>query len=504
MQDNPFNIVTVSDDIEETLHHIYRSDSLRLLSFVNWPHHDVSRESLALAGFYFVTEVNGDSTDKVRCAWCSVEIENWAAGHCPITEHLRYFPTCQYAIDVAEKYRSRITESQFANNDLLRHTNISELGIQSHRPPVQPKYSTFKSRLDTYGPWPASHPQTPESLATAGFYYSGLNDQVRCFHCDVVLCYWEPTDDPWTEHAKWLPECGFLNLIKTRDFIDQCVNSRTETQIVERRVGNSSVRNVRPPVVTEADVEQFMGSPCAMVALNCGLQPDRIRRAIRIKLRRTGIPFNSASNLIDAALNEQVNETPFGMPALRSYSWCASSSSSSHYPVDDAAIDEVTRMIINSALTDDSLEAPRPPPPTSINIWDTGMRNRHVRDEFAETRENIEVINESNDESDDVEEPDLIPENVIIKNESEADVNLIISPEDLQKAALSESGVISLAQENKLLRDARTCKICLDSEVSVVFLPCGHLVSCIACATGLLQCPICRGNIKGIVRTYLS
>lgn len=34
---------------------------------------------------------------------------------------------------------------------------------------------------------------------------------------------------------------------------------------------------------------------------------------------------------------------------------------------------------------------------------------------------------------------------------------------------------LSLEEENRKLKDARLCKVCLDEEVGVVFLPCGHL-----------------------------
>lgn len=36
---------------------------------------------------------------------------------------------------------------------------------------------------------------------------------------------------------------------------------------------------------------------------------------------------------------------------------------------------------------------------------------------------------------------------------------------------------LSLEEENRKLKDARLCKICLDEEVAVVYLPCGHLGS---------------------------
>ena len=48
-----------------------------------------------------------------------------------------------------------------------------------------------------------------KQMATAGFYYTGTNDQVRCFWCGIELRN-EPGDDPWCEHARYSPICpGF-------------------------------------------------------------------------------------------------------------------------------------------------------------------------------------------------------------------------------------------------------------------------------------------------------
>ena len=63
---------------------------------------------------------------------------------------------------------------------------------------------------------------------------------------------------------------------------------------------------------------------------------------------------------------------------------------------------------------------------------------------------------------------------------------------------------VDLEMENRRLKDQRTCKICMDREIGVVFLPCGHLISCVQCAPALKDCPLCRQPIHGTVKTYMS
>lgn len=47
------------------------------------------------------------------------------------------------------------------------------------------------------------------------------------------------------------------------------------------------------------------------------------------------------------------------------------------------------------------------------------------------------------------------------------------------------------------------CKICYTNSIELVFLPCGHSVSCLSCAERLHDCPFCRETITTRIRTYL-
>ncbi|KAK7107413.1 E3 ubiquitin-protein ligase XIAP-like [Littorina saxatilis] len=73
----------------------------------------------------------------------------------------------------------------------------------------------------------------------------------------------------------------------------------------------------------------------------------------------------------------------------------------------------------------------------------------------------------------------------------------------LPSSSDTETGEASeLVAENSEMRQQRMCKICLDKESSIVFLPCGHLVSCPECSPALKHCPMCRQRVKGRVRAF--
>ena len=69
----------------------------------------------------------------------------------------------------------------------------------------------------------------------------------------------------------------------------------------------------------------------------------------------------------------------------------------------------------------------------------------------------------------------------------------------------------TLLQKNKVMekqikdfKESQLCQICMDKERCVALRPCGHLMSCEACAPFLKNCPICRIPVKGYFKIYHS
>lgn len=98
------------------------------------------------------------------------------------------------------------------------------------------------------------------------------------------------------------------------------------------------------------------------------------------------------------------------------------------------------------------------------------------------------------------------------RNKMAAQVNdgKLIVELDRIKAAYNSKQKLTQEQEKRLgdvrlehqrMKEARTCKVCLDREASIAFMPCGHLVCCSVCGPAMRSCPICRELIKGTVKT---
>lgn len=81
--------------------------------------------------------------------------------------------------------------------------------------------------------------------------------------------------------------------------------------------------------------------------------------------------------------------------------------------------------------------------------------------------------------------------------------DIFVQP-DIRSLPTGDIAALPMEEQLRKLLEERMCKVCMDREVSIVFIPCGHLVVCKDCAPSLRKCPICRGTIKGTVRTFLS
>lgn len=52
------------------------------------------------------------------------------------------------------------------------------------------------------------------------------------------------------------------------------------------------------------------------------------------------------------------------------------------------------------------------------------------------------------------------------------------------------------------LIDLKLCKICLDEIKNTVFIPCGHIATCLSCGKSLKKCPFCRDSISNLIQIF--
>ena len=67
-----------------------------------------------------------------------------------------------------------------------------------------------KNRLETFKRWSRHIKVSPQDLAKAGFFFTGLADRVMCVFCKGALRNWDEGDVPIFEHRKHFPKCRLV------------------------------------------------------------------------------------------------------------------------------------------------------------------------------------------------------------------------------------------------------------------------------------------------------
>nr|XP_046261254.1 E3 ubiquitin-protein ligase XIAP [Scatophagus argus] len=327
-----------------------RSEEARLQTFSSWPSGGpVGPRDLAQAGFYYLGK-----NDRVQCFCCGGMLGGWEAGDTAWGEHTKHFSNCFFILghDVGNIPFEGGTEEENWNSRQHASTRVH--------------MGSFEERLASFAG--VELPVNRERLARAGFYSTGTGDNVLCFHCGGGLKGWQPEEDPWEEHAKYYPGCGFLLAEKGQEFINSI-----QLQDPQHNRATSSHQNG-----FSGDRNDVLRCEMAQKALEVGLEPSVVERTILEKIGRTGSGYSSLEALMEDCLNDRTHS--------------------------DAA----------QTLDEDPLEK-------------------------------------------------------------------------LQK-----------------LQREKQCKICMDRDICMVFIPCGHLVACKECSVPLIKCPICCGAITQKIKTYNS
>nr|XP_045612278.1 death-associated inhibitor of apoptosis 1-like [Procambarus clarkii]XP_045612279.1 death-associated inhibitor of apoptosis 1-like [Procambarus clarkii]XP_045612280.1 death-associated inhibitor of apoptosis 1-like [Procambarus clarkii]XP_045612281.1 death-associated inhibitor of apoptosis 1-like [Procambarus clarkii]XP_045612282.1 death-associated inhibitor of apoptosis 1-like [Procambarus clarkii]XP_045612283.1 death-associated inhibitor of apoptosis 1-like [Procambarus clarkii]XP_04561228 len=608
-----------------------RFERERLETFIEWPVEWLKPEDLARDGFYYLR-----TADHCACVFCRGIVGAWEVGDTPRGEHQRHFPHCPFirgqpvgniplthgellsklspsnpqaadgdtrGLDANRQAKELDANRQARGLDANRRTrgidvcgtpsprlmagsyaechgppkkpgiSLEGMGLPQHTGPKRKDYLTCESRLASFIKWPERVKQKPKELAEAGFFYCGLSDHVRCFHCGNGLRNWESDDAPWNEHARWYPECNFVLLTKGQEFIDKVRREkppyiRSQPTDKTSKSNTASTSPLTTTLISENELNPLMELDIIRAVISMGFPQDKVRAALRRKLEQTGLPFFGLEPCIEAVLqymeeetrqalnqassqeieNEATAQQAAKMQSLgpenrnRPTTSSASSSASTSTNSTPSAVTSSSPLVTSAASTSaantlasiptasasssavsasaSSSASDREHPEASINNSLTVSPALTTTHEEMETEENtaaetlaqpMDVITEA-DEIMGIAEVALKPpisgpsslDQIEMKIEQASGEKMLENPSTsgLEKNAPQSSQ--ELAEELERIRDIRMCKVCMDAEMDVVFLPCQHMVTCSSCALALAQCPICRVDIKYTIKPILS
>ncbi|XP_060575400.1 E3 ubiquitin-protein ligase XIAP-like [Ruditapes philippinarum] len=407
---------------------------------------------LASNGFYY----NG-SEDSVTCFSCGLVYRGWKEGDSVSEVHARYSRNCLHVRGIDEtNVRIHTEDSEGATGGYNNSFGIGNVNIQSdgrssapsgatlvqsqlHK---HPDFYSYNSRLESFKDWPCRDVKEHEQLATAGFFYIGLGDCVKCFSCGGGLRNWEFYDVPWEQHAKWFNHCAFLREQKGLEFIRHHSDVRIDADEERRTIPQTNIVS--------------------------GL--EELRASERLA---PGHHDDSSADINIAIPDKELKEPVMveKSPALKSFEQTLGQMGFS-----EESIRNSFKRIEITDVTESS----------ASRVLDDLLQNSTARDQ--------EQVKESLNTVESTSEP------VGRSKEEESS----IETKNTTKNMPSELDPSALKEENERLVDQLTCKICMEKESNIVFIPCGHVVSCETCAPHIRKCAICRKLIEGRVKTYMT
>lgn len=418
----------------------------------------VPGERLARAGFYFT-----GLADRVQCFSCKKTVENWCREDTPVERHKEASPTCTF---LSCTHRTNPCFENIMGNgsyneedeDMQYRLRTGEV-VDETTYPMIPHMSSEEARLKTFSTWPSTAPVRPTDLAQAGLYYLGESDRVQCFCCGGMLRGWEPGDTAWGEHENHYSNCFF---------------------ILGHDVGNIPLPggSLEGSSRRHANIHDYMGSFEERLGSFAGIQhpidPERLARA---GLYSTGTGDRVMCFCCGGGLKGwQPEEDPWEEHAK-------------HYPGCRFLVAEKGQEFVNNVQLQNRAAS-------SHQNGFSDVQQSAIAQKAIEMGLEPSLVER------------IILEKIRATDSGYSSVQALVedclnnSPanEALRKAEQDEDPLEKL---RKLQRE-KQCKICMDRDICIVFIPCGHLVSCNKCSQALIKCPICCRVIAQKVKTYIS
>ncbi|KAM9274031.1 E3 ubiquitin-protein ligase XIAP isoform 1-T5 [Morus bassanus] len=470
----------------------WAQEHYRLRTFVEFPPGcPVSASALARAGFVYTGE-----GDKVKCFSCDTTVEGWAPGDAAVERHKKLSPNCKFITEsaflennidpLAQNYQHR-TENASSNSALpctlgdpsdveadylLRTRQVVDMSDNWY--PKHPAMCSEETRLKSFHSWPLNGQLTPKELANAGFYYTGVGDQVACFCCGGKLKNWEPGDRAWSEHKRHFPKCFF---VLGRDV------GNVPSESIPAELGRSGLNNAEHP--RNPTMAKYRRRLNTFLTWIYPVDKEQLAEAGFYSIGNGDhvVCFHCGGGLEEWKENEDPwDQHAKWFPGCRFVRKEKGLEFINNVHLRDGCRDSTTEAAEGTILPKDDLLQN----PLVQSAIDMGFSLSEIRNTMEKK---LQMSGESHTSVGDLV-ADLSAQK---ENRREEEPNEIPVEQDeliqLQNLYLSTEEKLRRLQEEKL------CKICMAKDISVVLLPCGHLVACKECAEALNECPLCRTNI---------
>ncbi|XP_060588221.1 baculoviral IAP repeat-containing protein 7-A-like [Ruditapes philippinarum] len=465
------------------MHELMKYEWARYESFMLYPHTaSLSPLKLARSGFYYTGE-----NKTVKCFCCGEQFD--ANDYETLNEaHQSNSRNCSFA------------RGEDSSNIPIKHSSRSDdfnVGTREHEdmiPCRNPDYVTEESRRRSFRTWPHDYLRGTQMMVEAGLFYTGTGDLVRCYHCDIGIHDWSDNDNPFVEHARYSPHCHHVRqqnhrfLAQVSRQLDADLNlpiihsggedNRGQSGIIQCRYTNYVTEESRLRSFTNWSHENERQTHALADAgfFYVGIQDC-------VRCYSCGIGLRGWSDDDDPWI-EHVRFSPE----------CQHVRQQKPELNTDHRQEESSSDLISSDMRSKSVQI----------LKHMGYTEDRIRDAFNDLRRSGRNEITLNDLLDNIKntEPNIYNRDSPSYRMLCTRMNAANNSGDQNESQIASGQQNERPTDTDTLRHRLTCKVCLDKEICIVFLPCGHLVACEDCARNLQTCAVCRADIRESVRTY--
>lgn len=422
-------------------------------------------------------------------------------------------------------------------------------------------------RLGTFSnqeiPWPLSY-MDPRDMARAGFFFTFQEDKVQCAFCRGQISTWLPGDDPLQEHKlHFMKNCPFLNGVNVGNEpigSDPCLGGRllphTRSIHLSNSQGSDEVSSTgsSPPTSSPSSsppsngysqdsisIDDYFGSGTESQESNVSIEPEPYEPAstehgllLASGLAAHGPPQHPAYTSISARIGSFVNwpkatvvtpeelaEAGFYYTGNRDCVQCFQCSGGlcdwnqgdvpvaehiKYFPQCSYAIlnhqpDDNQVCSQESAISSEGYHSANDESPQSSSSQSSSSSDSSDDEAELTVRMNADstIVQTSPTASNN---PEIIPESEQASEEMPSASNVAEASPETQHTDQPKQQPQS-APAPAQPTDIR-CRVCLDRTMCVLYMPCKHIATCEQCGPSLMDCPICRERIQGIIKVFIS
>ncbi|XP_026819283.1 putative inhibitor of apoptosis [Rhopalosiphum maidis] len=354
--------------------------------------------------------------DQVTCHFCKKLFFDWQPGDSPLREHIRLSRECSFVMFTMK---------------------------------------FFKGRMLTFSNWRVNFLR-PYEMAEAGYFYTGVQDRVKCLLCMTEFGNWQQQDIPFDKHAFQSPQCPYVIVYKNYVVKSGIYRSSIEVKNIEDRLDSEGIILFLKPLFHQKMID-FDKRLDSFNRCLVPLQHD-INTLCEAGYFYSGNGYSDTITCFycsDTRSDRNENEEPWVVHAKWSKS-CSYLLLKKGKSFGDM-VHAVERDIIKS---------------NQLELFKLIAAKRNTL---------------------------IIGHNMKIQSTKKHFNRIQVTK--LSSNKIQEHCFQKL--DPNVLPDSMLCKICYKEEIQIAVIPCGHTISCIQCSLTFIRCAVCRDLSFRLMKVYL-